>query len=165
MFSRSCCPSAVAMNKHSGGVKNYRASEGKFVLLPYKGAVTDTWGRPSSSPPRPQPRCPSWPAASARGARPQDIPKTFKSHAQAKEVLALFAKWLNDENGHILRLLVPFGHSLEKALWKKHSSLARGIMQKQWLEKQPKFQDWVTPALLGVYEGSSAKIASQWKQV
>jgi len=33
--------SAVAMNKHSGGVKNYRASEGKCVLVPYKGRVTD----------------------------------------------------------------------------------------------------------------------------
>jgi len=33
--------SAVAMNKHSGGVKNYRASEGKCVLVPYKGSVTD----------------------------------------------------------------------------------------------------------------------------
>jgi len=33
--------SAVAMNKHSGGVKNYRASEGKCVLVPFKGKVTD----------------------------------------------------------------------------------------------------------------------------
>lgn len=33
--------SSVAMNKHSGGVKNYRASEGKCVLVPYKGRVMD----------------------------------------------------------------------------------------------------------------------------
>ena len=33
--------SEVAMKKHSGGVKNYRASEGKCVLVPYKGNVID----------------------------------------------------------------------------------------------------------------------------
>ena len=33
--------SETAMNKHSGGVKNYRASEGKCVLVPYRGSVTD----------------------------------------------------------------------------------------------------------------------------
>eukprot|EP00485_Elphidium_margaritaceum_P010225 CAMPEP_0202703086 /NCGR_PEP_ID=MMETSP1385-20130828/15979_1 /ASSEMBLY_ACC=CAM_ASM_000861 /TAXON_ID=933848 /ORGANISM="Elphidium margaritaceum" /LENGTH=466 /DNA_ID=CAMNT_0049360877 /DNA_START=22 /DNA_END=1422 /DNA_ORIENTATION=- len=33
--------SEVAMQKHSGGVANYRASEGKAVLVPYKGNVTD----------------------------------------------------------------------------------------------------------------------------
>jgi len=33
--------SEVAMKKHSGGVKNYRASEGKCVLIPYRGSVTD----------------------------------------------------------------------------------------------------------------------------
>jgi len=33
--------SEVAMKKHSGGVANYRASEGKCVLVPYKGPVTD----------------------------------------------------------------------------------------------------------------------------
>eukprot|EP00484_Ammonia_sp_Unknown_P019896 CAMPEP_0197026782 /NCGR_PEP_ID=MMETSP1384-20130603/6804_1 /TAXON_ID=29189 /ORGANISM="Ammonia sp." /LENGTH=469 /DNA_ID=CAMNT_0042455513 /DNA_START=82 /DNA_END=1491 /DNA_ORIENTATION=+ len=33
--------SEVAMKKHSGGVANYRASEGKAVLVPYKGNVTD----------------------------------------------------------------------------------------------------------------------------
>lgn len=31
-----------AMEKHSGGVANYRAAEGKEVLLPYKGNVSDT---------------------------------------------------------------------------------------------------------------------------
>lgn len=31
-----------AMEKHSGGVANYRAAEGKEVLLPYRGNVTDT---------------------------------------------------------------------------------------------------------------------------
>jgi GMP reductase len=31
-----------AMEKHSGGVANYRAAEGKEVLLPYRGAVADT---------------------------------------------------------------------------------------------------------------------------
>eukprot|EP01083_Nonionella_stella_P281159 956662_1 len=33
--------SEVAMKKHSGGVKNYRASEGKCVLVPYKGGVSE----------------------------------------------------------------------------------------------------------------------------
>ena len=28
--------SAVAMNKHAGGVAEYRSSEGKAVILPYK---------------------------------------------------------------------------------------------------------------------------------
>ena len=31
-----------AMDKHSGGVANYRAAEGKEVLLPYRGNVSDT---------------------------------------------------------------------------------------------------------------------------
>ncbi len=31
-----------AMEKHSGGVANYRAAEGKEVLLPYRGDVADT---------------------------------------------------------------------------------------------------------------------------
>lgn len=31
-----------AMEKHSGGVANYRAAEGKEVLLPYRGNVADT---------------------------------------------------------------------------------------------------------------------------
>jgi GMP reductase len=34
--------SAVAMNKHSGGVADYRSSEGKAVILPYKGPVKNT---------------------------------------------------------------------------------------------------------------------------
>lgn len=34
--------SSTAMNKHSGGVANYRTSEGKRVLLPYKGQVKNT---------------------------------------------------------------------------------------------------------------------------
>lgn len=34
--------SAVAMNKHSGGVANYRSSEGKAVTVPYRGPVKDT---------------------------------------------------------------------------------------------------------------------------
>lgn len=34
--------SATAMEKHNGGVAKYRASEGKRVLLPYKGSVNDT---------------------------------------------------------------------------------------------------------------------------
>lgn len=36
--------SAVAMNKHSGGVANYRAAEGKAVRLPYRGPVANTIG-------------------------------------------------------------------------------------------------------------------------
>jgi GMP reductase len=34
--------SSVAMNKHSGGVAEYRSSEGKAVILPYKGPIKDT---------------------------------------------------------------------------------------------------------------------------
>jgi len=34
--------STTAMNKHNGGVANYRASEGKTVEIPYKGPVDDT---------------------------------------------------------------------------------------------------------------------------
>ena len=34
--------SQTAMDKHSGGVAEYRASEGKTVKVPYKGAVSDT---------------------------------------------------------------------------------------------------------------------------
>ena len=34
--------SSVAMTKHSGGVANYRASEGKVVRVPYKGSVDKT---------------------------------------------------------------------------------------------------------------------------
>jgi GMP reductase len=34
--------SAEAMNKYAGGVANYRASEGKCVMVPYRGAVADT---------------------------------------------------------------------------------------------------------------------------
>jgi GMP reductase len=34
--------SDTAMNKHSGGVAEYRASEGKTVKVPYRGAVVDT---------------------------------------------------------------------------------------------------------------------------
>lgn len=34
--------SSVAMNKHSGGVAEYRSSEGKAVMLPYKGPIRDT---------------------------------------------------------------------------------------------------------------------------
>lgn len=34
--------SETAMNKYAGGVANYRASEGKTVQVPYRGAVNDT---------------------------------------------------------------------------------------------------------------------------
>ena len=34
--------SSIAMNKYSGGVAKYRASEGKSVLVPYKGDVENT---------------------------------------------------------------------------------------------------------------------------
>lgn len=34
--------SSEAMKKHSGGVSNYRASEGKVVLIPYKGEIENT---------------------------------------------------------------------------------------------------------------------------
>lgn len=34
--------SSVAMNKHAGGVAEYRSSEGKAVILPYKGPIRNT---------------------------------------------------------------------------------------------------------------------------
>jgi GMP reductase len=34
--------SDTAMNKHSGGVANYRSSEGRTVEVPYKGPVSET---------------------------------------------------------------------------------------------------------------------------
>ena len=34
--------SKSAMNKHSGGVANYRAAEGKTVLIPFRGEVSET---------------------------------------------------------------------------------------------------------------------------
>jgi GMP reductase len=34
--------SQAANEKHFGGLKSYRAAEGKEVLIPYRGAVTDT---------------------------------------------------------------------------------------------------------------------------
>ena len=34
--------SSVAMNRHSGGVAEYRSSEGKAVLVPYKGPIKNT---------------------------------------------------------------------------------------------------------------------------
>jgi GMP reductase len=34
--------SQAANEKHFGGLKDYRASEGREVLIPYKGNVSDT---------------------------------------------------------------------------------------------------------------------------
>ena len=34
--------STTAMEKHSGGVANYRSSEGKAVVIPYRGPVEAT---------------------------------------------------------------------------------------------------------------------------
>ena len=34
--------SSTAMNKHAGGVANYRSSEGKAVTLPYRGPIAAT---------------------------------------------------------------------------------------------------------------------------
>ena len=34
--------SDTAMNKHHGGVAEYRSSEGRTVTVPYRGAVKDT---------------------------------------------------------------------------------------------------------------------------
>eukprot|EP01084_Bolivina_argentea_P049275 90639_1 len=96
------------------------------------------------------------------------MPKKFKPNKQAKDVLDIFSKWLNDDNGHvftrkhIFKLLIPFGKSYEKSCWKKSNSIARGIMQKQWMEKQPNFLPIVTPGLIAVYEGSQSKLSS-WK--
>lgn len=36
--------SAIAMEKHAGGVAEYRASEGKSVTVPYRGQVANTMG-------------------------------------------------------------------------------------------------------------------------
>eukprot|EP01083_Nonionella_stella_P119499 357247_1 len=98
----------------------------------------------------------------------QPMPKQFRPNKKAGDVMAFFAKWLNDETGHIftrkhiMRLLIPFSKSYDKSCWKKSSSMARGLMTKQWMEKQPKFLPIVTPALIAVYEGSQAKL-SAWK--
>ena len=89
----------------------------------------------------------------------QEMPKKFAPNKKAGDVLALMCKWINDDGGHIftrkhiLRLLIPFSKSYDKSCWKKSSALARGIMQKQWMEKAPKFLPMVTPALIAVYEG------------
>ena len=37
-----CKPSSVAMKKHSGGVAEYRSSEGKAITLPFRGPVRAT---------------------------------------------------------------------------------------------------------------------------
>jgi GMP reductase len=34
--------SGIAMEKHVGGVAEYRSSEGKAVTLPYRGLIKDT---------------------------------------------------------------------------------------------------------------------------
>ena len=34
--------SSTAMDKHNGGVAEYRSSEGRTIELPYKGNVSDT---------------------------------------------------------------------------------------------------------------------------
>ena len=34
--------SKTAMDKHNGGVADYRAAEGEILSVPYKGAVEDT---------------------------------------------------------------------------------------------------------------------------
>ena len=34
--------SGIAMDKHVGGVAEYRSSEGKAVTLPYRGLIKDT---------------------------------------------------------------------------------------------------------------------------
>ena len=34
--------SDTAMEKHHGGVANYRSSEGRTVTIPYKGSANDT---------------------------------------------------------------------------------------------------------------------------
>eukprot|EP01084_Bolivina_argentea_P124473 220556_1 len=96
------------------------------------------------------------------------MPKKFDDNKVAADVLALLTKWINDANGHIftrqhiLRLLKVFGKSYGKSSWKKSNVMARGIMEKQWLEKKPGFWQYVTPALIGVYEGSQSSLKS-WK--
>lgn len=39
---RSLSPRSTAMQKYAGGVAEYRASEGKTVLVPFKGPVRGT---------------------------------------------------------------------------------------------------------------------------
>ena len=36
--------SKTANNKHFGGLKNYRSSEGRTTMIPYKGTMADTIG-------------------------------------------------------------------------------------------------------------------------
>eukprot|EP01084_Bolivina_argentea_P049574 91167_1 len=51
------------------------------------------------------------------------MPKKFKPNKKAKYFLDIFAKWLNDDNGHIFtrkhifKLLIPFGKSYHKSCW------------------------------------------------
>eukprot|EP01084_Bolivina_argentea_P049276 90641_1 len=96
------------------------------------------------------------------------MPKRFQPNKKAQYVLNIFSNWLNDDNGliitrkHIFKLLIPFGKSYDKSCWKNANSTARGIMQKQWMEKQPNFLPIVTPGLIAVYEGSQSKLSS-WK--
>eukprot|EP01083_Nonionella_stella_P074886 203276_1 len=97
----------------------------------------------------------------------QPMPKQFEPNRNARAVMSLFAKWLNEYNGHIptrkhiMRLLIPFSKSYNKSYWNQSSStMARGLMTNQWMEKQPNFLPLVTPALIAVYEGSQANLIS-----
>eukprot|EP00483_Globobulimina_turgida_P013306 UN13330 len=98
----------------------------------------------------------------------QELPQKFDDHNRAGEVIAIFAKWLNDENHiftrqHILKLLVPFSNSFAKQHWKKTNKLAEGIIIKQWAEKKHGFLQLVTPALIAVYIISGAQL-KKWKE-
>ena len=98
-----------------------------------------------------------------------ELPKQFDDNSKAGDVIAIFAKWLNDgtihifTRQHILKLLVPFGNSFGKSHWRKSSKLAEGLILKQWLEKKHGFLPLVTPALISVYIASNSQL-KKWKE-
>eukprot|EP00484_Ammonia_sp_Unknown_P001468 CAMPEP_0197020866 /NCGR_PEP_ID=MMETSP1384-20130603/1723_1 /TAXON_ID=29189 /ORGANISM="Ammonia sp." /LENGTH=692 /DNA_ID=CAMNT_0042448577 /DNA_START=3128 /DNA_END=5206 /DNA_ORIENTATION=+ len=96
------------------------------------------------------------------------LPEKFDENGKAGDVIALFAKWLNDENHiftrqHILKLLIPFSNSYSKAHWKKGNKLAEALIVKQWQEKKHGFLPLVTPALIAVYIASGSQL-KKWKE-
>merc|ERR1712130_729974 len=94
---------------------------------------------------------------------------SFDDNSKAGEVIAIFAKYLNNEKHiftrqHILKMLVPFGNSFGKTHWKKCNKLAEGIISIQWAEKKHGFNQYVTPALIAVYIASNAQL-KKWKDL
>ena len=97
------------------------------------------------------------------------LPDKFDDDKKAPDVLNMMAKWIRDERHiftrqHILKLLVPMSKSYPKKAWSKNANkFADGIIMNQWSEKKPGFNQYVTPALLGVYKASGAKL-SKWRE-